>query len=324
MAAALSPMLATLGSLDSLTPGLSWRLEGKWDGVRAVAAIEDGVLTLRSRTDREMTATFPELGELPDLLSGRAAVLDGEIVAFGPAGQTDFGLLQQRIGLSKPADVQRVRQRVPVAYLIFDVLSLTGELLLDRPYDERRAALESLQIAGEHCLVPGQLHGDPAKVLARTKADGWEGMIAKKSDSGYQPGKRSPAWIKVKNEKDIEVAVIGWEPGHGRREGMIGSLVLAVPAATGWRFVGKVGTGFTDQMLVELAAELAPLRADSSPVTESLPPGADIRRASWVRPELVGEIVYSEVTRHGTFRHPRWRGLRVDKQLADLKPLPEE
>lgn len=324
MAAALSPMLATLGSLDSLTPGLSWRLEGKWDGVRAVAAIEDGVLTLRSRTDREMTATFPELGELPDLLSGRAAVLDGEIVAFGPAGQTDFGLLQQRIGLSKPADVQRVRQRVPVAYLIFDVLSLAGELLLDRPYDERRAALESLQIAGEHCLVPGQLHGDPAKVLARTKADGWEGMIAKKSDSGYQPGKRSPAWIKVKNEKDIEVAVIGWEPGHGRREGMIGSLVLAVPAATGWRFVGKVGTGFTDQMLVELAAELAPLRADSSPVTESLPPGADIRRASWVRPELVGEIVYSEVTRHGTFRHPRWRGLRVDKQLADLKPLPEE
>jgi bifunctional non-homologous end joining protein LigD len=196
--------------------------------------------------------------------------------------------------------------------------------LLDRSYDERREVLEALRIAGEHCLVPGQLHGDPAKVLARTKADGWEGMIAKRSDSRYQPGKRSPAWIKVKNEKDIEVAVIGWEPGQGRRDGMIGSLILAVPAGTGWRYVGKVGTGFTDKILVDLAARLAPLRIDSSPVTEPLPPGANIRQANWVRPELVGEVVYSEVTRHGTFRHPRWRGLRVDKRLTDLAPLPDE
>jgi bifunctional non-homologous end joining protein LigD len=328
MAAPLSPMLATLGSLDSLTAGPTWRLEGKWDGVRAVASINDTSsndgLILRSRTDREMTAGFPELGELPALLAGRAAVLDGEIVAFGPHGRTNFGLLQQRIGLTRVADVQRVRKTVPVAYLIFDVLSLDGDLLVDKPYDERREILESLRISGEHCLVPGQLHGDPAKVLARTKADGWEGMIAKKSDSRYSPGKRSPAWIKVKNEKDIEVAVIGWEPGQGRREGLIGSLILALPAGPGWRYVGKVGTGFTDKILVELAAQLAPLHADSSPVTEKLPPGADVRQARWVRPELVGEVVYSEVTRHGTFRHPRWRGLRVDKQLTDLKPLPDE
>jgi bifunctional non-homologous end joining protein LigD len=334
MAAPLSPMLATLGNLDSLTAGVTWRLEGKWDGVRAVASIGvasigdtsigDGSLILRSRTDREMTAAFPELGELPELLAGRAAALDGEIVAFGPHGQTSFGLLQQRIGLTRPVDVQRVRQAVPVAYLIFDVLSLDGELLLDKPYDERRAILQGLGIAGEFCSVPGQLHGEPAEVLARTKADGWEGMIAKKSDSRYSPGKRSPAWIKVKNEKDIEVAVIGWEPGQGRRDGMIGSLILAVPAGAGWRYVGKVGTGFTDKILVDLAARLAPLHADSSPVTETLPPGADLRQARWVQPELVGEVVYSEVTRHGTFRHPRWRGLRVDKRLTDLKPLPAE
>lgn len=324
MADPISPMLATLGSLDSLSAAVTWRLEGKWDGVRAVATIEDGGLTLRSRTDREMTSAYPELGELPGLLAGRAVVLDGEIVAFGPHGQTNFGLLQQRIGLSRAADVERVRRTVPVAYLIFDVLSLGGDLLLDKPYDERRAILESLAIAGEHCLVPGQLHGDPARVLAQTKSDGWEGMIAKKSDSRYLPGKRSPAWIKVKNEKDIEVAVIGWEPGQGRREGMIGSLILAVPAGVGWRYVGKVGTGFTDKILADLAARLALLQAESSPVTEPLPPGADLRQARWVRPELVGEVVYSEVTRHGTFRHPRWRGLRVDKRLADLKPLPAE
>ena len=329
MAAPLSPMLATLGSLDSLTAGVTWRLEGKWDGVRAVASIgdasnADGDLVLRSRTDREMTAAFPELGELPELLAGRAAVLDGEIVAFGPHGQTNFGLLQQRIGLTRAADVQRVRRTVPVAYLIFDLLCLDGELLLDKSYDERREALEALRITGEYCSVPGQLHGDPAEVLARTKADGWEGMIAKKSDSRYLPGKRSPAWIKVKNEKDIEVAVIGWEPGQGRREGMIGSLILGVPAGAGWRYVGKVGTGFTDKILVDLAGRLSALDTDSSPVTEILPPGADLRQARWVRPELVGEVVYSEVTRHGTFRHPRWRGLRADKRLTDLNPLPEQ
>jgi bifunctional non-homologous end joining protein LigD len=329
MAAPLSPMLATLGSLDSLTAGVSWRLEGKWDGVRAIASVgaaagTEGGLVLRSRSDREMTAAYPELGELTELMAGRAAVLDGEIVAFGPHGQTNFGLLQQRIGLTRAVDVQRVQQRVPVAYLIFDVLSLDGNLLLDRPYDERREVLEALRISGEHCLVPGRLHGDPAEVLARTKADGWEGMIAKRSDSRYLPGSRSPAWIKVKNEKDIEVAVIGWEPGQGRREGLIGSLILAVPAGPGWRYAGKVGTGFTDKMLVDLADLLAPLHADSSPVTEKLPPGADLRQARWVRPELVGEVVYSEVTRHGTFRHPRWRGLRVDKRLTDLRPLPDE
>jgi len=315
------PMLATLGSLASLSPGATWRLEGKWDGVRAVAAISDGELVVRSRTGRDITATYPELAELSALLRNRSATLDGEIVAFGAEGRTDFGLLQQRLGLSGAA-VQRLQQTVPVTYLIFDVLDLDGESLLDVPYDERRRALKGLRIAGEHCRVPGQLHGSPEAVLARTKADGWEGMIAKKSDSRYLPGQRSTAWMKIKNEKDIEVAVIGWEPGKGRREGLIGSLLLAVPAGNGWRYVGKVGTGFTDNMLVDLAGVLAPLHADSSPVTEPLPPGAAVRAAHWVRPQIVGEVLYSEITRHGALRHPRWRGIRVDKTIADLTPLP--
>ena len=322
MIVTLSPMLATLGSLASLTPTVTWRLEGKWDGVRAVATVDGGDLVLRSRTDRELTAAYPELAELPELLAGRPVVLDGEIVAFGSHGRTDFGLLQQRLGLTGAA-VERVRETVAVTYLIFDVLSLDGNSLLDKPYDERREVLDGLGIAGSHCRIPPQLHGNPADVLARTAADGWEGMIAKKADSGYLPGARSTAWIKVKNEKDTEVAVIGWEPGQGRREGLIGSLLLAVPAASGWSYVGKVGTGFTDKMLVDLAARLAPLATDTSPVTEPLPPVAAVRAAHWVRPEVVGEVVYSEITRHGILRHPRWRGIRVDKRLSDLTPLPD-
>jgi bifunctional non-homologous end joining protein LigD len=317
----LPPMLATLGSLASLAPDATWRLEGKWDGVRAVAAVDDGELLVRSRTDRDMTSTFPELGELPALLTNRSVILDGEIVAFDPADVTNFGLLQQRLGLRGVA-VDRVQRLVPVTYLIFDVLTLDGKPLLDMPYDERRELLDNLGLAAEHIRVPGQLDGDPAEVLARTKADGWEGMIAKKSTSRYLPGQRSSAWIKVKNEKDIEVAVVGWEPGHGRREGMIGSLLLAVPAPSGWQYVGKVGTGFTDRMLADLADTLAPLHIEESPVTEPLPPGAGVRAARWVRPEVVGEVVYSEITRHGALRHPRWRGIRVDKQLSELTGLP--
>lgn len=321
MTGPLSPMLATLGSLKSLATGVTWRLEGKWDGVRAVATIDDGDLVLRSRTDRDLTAGYPELRELPGLLKGRSATLDGEIVAFDPHGRTDFGLLQQRLGLVGAA-VERVRQAVPVTYLIFDVLTLDGKSLLDRPYDERREILDGLGIAGEHCQVPPQLSGEPENELAKSKAAGWEGMIAKKAHSTYVPGQRSNAWIKVKNEKDIEVAVIGWEPGQGRRDGMIGSLLLAVPAGSGWRYVGKVGTGFTDKMLVDLAAQLAPLHIGASPVTEPLPPGAAVNHAQWVRLQVVGEVVYSEVTRHGVLRHPRWRGVRVDKQLSELTPLP--
>ena len=323
MTAVLSPMLATLGSLSSLTAGVTWRLEGKWDGVRAVADIDGDGLVVRSRTDRDITATFPELAELCRLVGGRRAVLDGEIVAFGDSGRTDFGLLQQRLGL-RGAAVQRVRQDVPVSYLIFDVLLLDEKVLLDDPYDARREVLDALQVNGEHCTVPVQLHGEPADVLARTKADGWEGLIAKRSDSTYLPGKRSSSWIKIKNEQDIEVVVIGWEPGKGRRDGMIGSLLLAVPSGTGWRYVGKVGTGFTDKMLVDLSAQLTPLETPSSPVTEQMPPGADVRAARWLRPDVVGEVVYSEITRHGTLRHPRWRGIRVDKDISDLTPLPQD
>ena len=322
MSDTLSPMLATLGSLASLTPTVTWRLEGKWDGVRAVATVKADDLILRTRTDRVVTAGYPEVAELRKLLGNRSAVLDGEIVAFDENGRTDFGLLQQRLGLVGPG-VDRVRETVSVTYLIFDVLSLDGNSLLDKPYDERRDLLDGLDIDSRFCRVPPQLHGNPAEVLARTAADGWEGMIAKESDSPYLPGQRSSAWIKVKNEKDIEVAVIGWEPGKGRREGLIGSLLLAVPAESGWRYVGKVGTGFTDRMLVDLAGRLASLGTDASPVTEPLPPGAAVRAAHWVRPELVGEVVYSEITRHGILRHPRWRGVRVDKGLSDLTQLPD-
>ena len=218
MIAPLTPMLATLGSLASLSPDATWRLEGKWDGVRAVAAIDDGELVVRSRTDRDITTTYPELRELPGLLANRPVTLDGEIVAFDSEGRTNFGLLQQRLGLSGTA-VQRVQQVVPVTYLVFDVLTLDGEPLLDMAYDQRREVLDGLRIAGEHCRVPEQLHGTPADVFARTKANGWEGMIAKRSDSRYLPGQRSSAWIKVKNERTSKSPLSAGSPARDAAKG---------------------------------------------------------------------------------------------------------
>ncbi len=311
-----SPMLASPGNLELLTAGAVWRVENKWDGMRIIAALGHGAMVLRTRTGRDVTAGYPELAELPRLLGDRQVVLDGEIVAMDKTGRTDFGRLQQRIGLTRAADIDRIRRTIPVAVLLFDVLALDGISLLTRTLDERRRVLESLDIAGTFCMVPPQLAGDPAELLAQTKADGWEGIVAKRADSPYLPGKRSSAWVKIKNENDLEVAIIGWQPGQGRRADTIGSLLLAVPAeGGGWRYVGKVGTGMTDKMLADLTAVLAPLRQDAPAAAVPRP---DARTAIWTTPALVGEVVYTETTHNGTLRAPRWRGLRSDKTISDL------
>lgn len=303
-------------NLKLLTTAAVWRIENKWDGMRIIAALDHGAMVLRTRTGRNVTSGYPELAELPRLLGDRQAVLDGEIVAMDKTGRTDFGRLQQRIGLTRAADIDRIRRTIPVAALIFDILALDGVSLLAHTLDDRRRILESLDIAGTFSLVPPQLAGDPEHLLAQTKADGWEGIVAKRADSRYLTGKRSPSWLKIKNEQDREVVVIGWQPGQGRRADTLGSLLLAVPAdGGGWRFIGKVGTGFSDADLQSLSAVLAPMQQDR-PAAEV--PRPDARTAIWVTPQLVGEVVYSEMTHNGTLRAPRWRGLRRDKTISDL------
>ena len=310
------PMLASPGSLAALSRTKPLLIEGKWDGIRAIAQIGGGQVVLRSRTARDITAGYPEFGDLPEVLGGRQVVLDGEIVAMDKTGRTDFGRLQQRMGLTRPGDIDRIRRTIPVAYLIFDILHLDGESLIGRPLTERRQILEDLHISGTFVIVPPQLHGDPTELLAQTKADGWEGIIAKQADSTYQPGSRSKAWIKIKNQLMQQVVVIGWDAGQGRRAGTIGALLLAVPNhGGGFTYCGRVGTGFTDKMLAHLDELLAPLRQATAAAGV---PRADSRTAVWVRPEIVGEVVYSEMTHHGTLRHPSWRGLRPDKTPATI------
>ncbi|RIJ71171.1 ATP-dependent DNA ligase [Nakamurella silvestris] len=313
----LTPMLASSGNAASVADRTLWRYEGKWDGMRALAFVEAGSVTLRSRTGRDVTREFPELAELARLMKGHNGILDGEVVALDPGGRSDFGLLQQRMGVTKAAEVAAAAKRVQVVYLAFDVLELDGIGLLRKKYDHRRRLLEALSLEGDRCVVPEQLSGDIEDVLARTRADGWEGVIAKRGDSVYVPGGRNQSWLKIKHENDVEVVIVGWQPGQGNRAGSIGSLALARPDGDGLRYVGKVGTGFTVAMLDSLLARLAPLERKTPPVDVS-EFRSEVGTVRWVRPQLVGEVAYAEFSATGLLRQSRWRGLRPDKSVTDV------
>ncbi len=316
----LGPMLATAATLQQFSDDGSWRFEGKWDGIRAIATFGPRGLTLHSRAGNEFTHAYPELQELTELMAGHSGVLDGEIVALEPNGRSSFPLLQRRMNLVAARDVARVRHEVPVQFWLFDVLHLDGVSLLDKRYDDRRRILEVLPISGEICHVPAQLPGPVGEALQHSLELKWEGIVAKKADSTYLPGKRSRSWFKIKNFIDVEVAIVGWRPGAGRREGSLGALLVAVPGADGrLRYAGKVGTGFTDVVLDQLVATLKPLHRSTSPVADTVP-RVDARDANWVEPILVGEVTYTEWTPDGRLRAPSWRGLRPDKSVADLAP----
>jgi bifunctional non-homologous end joining protein LigD len=318
----LCPMLATAGTVSDVSGGDRWRFEGKWDGIRAIATLGPAGLTLRSRLANDVTHTYPELAVLAELMAGHGAVLDGEIVALKD-GRTSFHEMQRRMNVQRPRDVARVMRDVAVQFWLFDLLWLDGIGLLDKRYDDRRRLLDALPLTGGVIQVPAQLTGPAAEALQGSADRHWEGIVAKLGDSGYQPGRRSHSWIKIKNFRDLEVAVVGWIPGTGRRAGGIGSLILGVPDGTGeLRYAGKVGTGFTDVILDQLADALAPLHTDRSAVADSIP-RADAVGAVWVRPELVGEVKYGEWTPAGRLRATSWRGLRADKTVRDLVPDPD-
>lgn len=312
------PMLAVPGGLPSPQEDVHWRYEFKWDGVRAVAYVQDGRVHLMSRNDLDVSRSYPEVLALPEALQrGIAGIFDGELVTFDAAGRPSFGRLQERMHVADADVARRLAERTPVVYMVFDVLHLHGASTLRTPYVERRRLLEGLHIETASWRVPPSLPGPGADVLAASAEGHLEGVVAKRVASVYRPGARSPDWRKVKLFRTQEVVIGGWRPGHGRREGMIGSLLLGVPGSTGLQFAGGVGTGFTERMLRELADELRPLAQHRSPFAGELP-RAETRDARWVAPDLVGEVVFSEWTSDGRLRQPSWRGLRPDKRPQEV------
>ncbi len=310
------PMLATAGQLPPPDQEQRWAFEMKWDGVRAVVYLDRGDLRVRTRNDREVAATYPELRALAAELSRHRMVLDGEVVAFDEFGRPSFGELQNRMHVQAPG--RDLLARVPVSLLVFDLLHLDGTSLVPLPYDERRTALEGLDLAGSRWAVPPAFHGAPADAMDVSRAQDLEGVVAKRRDAAYLPGRRSPTWLKVKHLRMQEVVVGGWSPGQGRRQGGIGSLLLGVPDGDGRLvYAGHVGTGFSDRVLADLGERLRADEVGESPFADPVP-RLHARDARWVRPRLVGEVGFAEWTREGMMRHPAWRGLRPDKDPADV------
>lgn len=320
MPAAIEPMLATPdGGVLRDDPACAY--EFKWDGYRAVLRIApSGETMLTSRNDNDFTPRFPELaGAFGTALGGRAAVLDGEIVALDEHGRPDFGLLQQ------PGPGGRT-----IAYFAFDVLSLGRESLLEASYDERREVLAGLEPPDPRlvAITPSYTHAElaaqdltPAGLLEVARKMLLEGLVVKTRASKYHPGRRSPEWLKHPLVQTTEVIVGGWRPGRGRREGTIGALLLGgYDRETGeLRYLGDVGTGFTDAALHALHKQLTPLERRTSPFADEVP-RERARGARWLSPETVGEVVYRRLTPgDGRLRHTAWRGLRPDRRPAEVR-----
>ncbi len=308
------PMLCAAGELPATSRG--WASEFKWDGVRAVAYVEGGRVRLASRNDLDITGAYPELQQLGRSLGARPAVLDGEIVAFDPAGRPSFSLLQQRMHVRDQASVRRLSRTIPLSYLIFDVMHLDGHSTVELPYRERRRLLESLRLAGDHWATPTSYREPPARVMAAAAEQGLEGVVCKRLASPYVAGRRSEDWIKVRRRSTQEVVIGGYTPGKGSRSAL-GALILGLPVDGGLRYVGKVGTGFSNAQLRELTARLTRLARKTSPFVGAVP-SAQVAGANWVRPVLVGEVRFSDWTASGRLRQPSWRGLRPDKSPSEV------
>ena len=297
----LRPMLATLS--PTIVEGAEWVFEEKYDGIRAVVLREKGRVTIWSRTLQDLTGGFPHVVTNVAALNGGDIALDGELVALDAKGVSRFQLLQRR-GMAGAA---------PTRFAVFDLLEENGRLLLARPLGERRAALERVVRGQDGALfVSRRLVRDGKKAYGEAKKQGWEGIIAKDESSPYQPGVRSPFWRKVKVRKESEFVIGGYTaPKGGRRH--LGALLVGLYDKNVLRFVGKVGTGFTEETLDMLARKLAPLGTDAPPFD----PAPRMRDATWVRPKLVAQLVYAEWTADGKLRQPAFLGLRTDKAPRD-------
>ena len=298
-------MKATVGELPS---GEEWAFELKWDGMRIEAICPPNDLLLRSLSGRDVTSSYPELNSLPEAL-GTSAVFDGEVVVFED-DRPSFGRLQHRIHVETPS--QRLVSDHPVVYIVFDLLELDGQSLLTLPYRDRRTILSDFLDDGPSWRVPPIVEGDGSSLLALAEDRGLEGVVAKRLSSLYQPGTRTPHWLKVKVRLRQEFVVVGWLPGQGTLDGQIGSLLLAVWDDGRLRFAGAVGSGLGDRDRAHLTPLLieAPCPFDDPPRLAKPP--------TWTQPTIVAEIEYGSWPADSLLRHPVYAGLLPDHDPSQV------
>lgn len=285
----LAPMLATSGDVSAL-PESEWVFERKWDGFRLIVEIEAGEFRLRSRAGNDVTAQYPQLAELAADLDGHQVVLDGEIIVRDPDGAVNVALLK--------ANPRRAE------FVAFDLLYLDGTSLLRKRYRDRRRVLEALAATAPTLRVPPPYEGSGADAVRQSEQDGAEGVVAKQVDSVYLPGTRSRTWVKQRNWRTRQVVVGGMRRSRARP---FASLLVGIPAEDGLVYAGRVGTGFGDAGMRELATRLHRLERKTSPFVNDM--SADERRdAIWVTPKVEGTVRYMDWTETGRLWHPAWLG----------------
>ena len=298
----VAPMLATL--VDAPFSRAGWVNEEKYDGYRALAYKRGRTVRLYSRNAIERSADFPEIAAALGALAGDF-VLDGEIVAFDAKGVSRFQRLQRR----------ELGERVPLVYAVFDCLEQGGKTLLSRPLSERRRSMEEIVPARSSILRRSRrLSPDGLKAFATAQASGWEGIISKSDASTYEPGARSRNWLKVKVRRESEFVIGGYTDPAGSRE-HFGALLVGLFDGEKLRYAGKVGTGYTQKILEDLARRFASRRTEASPFSAR----PKEKGAHWVKPDLVAQIGFTEWTEDGKLRHPAFLGLRSDKPARQCR-----
>ncbi|HEU5151906.1 MAG TPA: non-homologous end-joining DNA ligase [Iamia sp.] len=306
------PMAATLAP-DARMPGGGddgWLFEPKLDGVRILAWVVDGEVSLLSRNRIHQEDVYPEVVDGLAEAVAVDAVVDGEVVAYDADGRASFGRLQQRMHVHSEARSRR--SPVRVTFVAFDLLWVAGRDVRDLPLRDRKALLARVVEPGNDIELIEALEGDGATLVERARDEGWEGLIAKRVASRYQ-GRRSRDWLKLKVVRQQEMVVVGWTPPSGSRVA-IGALLLGYHDDGRLRYGGKVGTGFTEPVLRDLRGRLEAIEVDAPPVVD--PPRE--KGARWVRPALVAQVGFGEWSADGRLRHPRYLGLRTDKDPADV------
>jgi bifunctional non-homologous end joining protein LigD len=318
----IDPMLAVPSELPPHPQRYSF--EFKWDGVRALCFWDGKRLRLQGRAGNDITDRYPELHPLGQAVGPHRAIFDAEIVALDATDRPSFALLQQRMHLSDARSIERVMKQVPVLLVVFDLLYLNNRSLMDRPLSERRGALEELTLAGASWQASPAQMGDGASMLETARKNQLEGIVAKEIDSLYEPGRRSPAWRKIKIVQRQEFVVGGWTTGNNGRG--LGAMLVGYYQRKKFRYAGKVGSGFTRQSLAAMEAKLRALSRPANPFSEPVP-GAGLVPGRWTRstgavhfvePTTVVEVEYRRWPSDGLIQQAAYKGLRTDKRARDV------
>jgi bifunctional non-homologous end joining protein LigD len=313
----LEPMKLHIGT--EIPEGPDWVFEPKYDGVRVLAFVERGSVRLVTRNGKDKATQFPEVVEALSALASRVRrglVLDGEIVALARGKAARFQALQARVHLEDAKSLAEEAERAPAALIVFDLLVDGRDDLLDEPWSTRRERLEHL--LGDHASPRLRLSevttGNAPAMLRRARANGWEGIIAKRKSSAYRPGKRSHEWLKLKIEFRQELVVGGWtEPRRTRK--YLGALLLGYYEGDRLVFTGGVGTGFDRDSLRDMYERLVRLERKTSPFAD---PPKTSEPVHWVRPVVIVEVKFSEWTNDGKLRQPVFVGVRDDKSAREV------